>query len=267
MQIDDSQTVDLAAGTTTPLNELPREVFMVDAETQNMLLSERSYLPLGLPLLRETVARMYTRQGLPTTSDQVLITSGAQQAISLITALYVQRGDTVLVEIPTYFGALDIFRLAGARLSGMPIGAEHIEKSMLRDRIRTAGPRLIYLTPTYQNPTGAVMPEITRQAVGALADEFGIPLIEDHTLSQLTLEGTHTGFYYQLQQERHCSGDRLREQALLGRPPRRLGSRSCSGNLSTRAHQNGHRPGLCAADAGDRGSAFRGHRTGQDAPQ
>ena len=65
--------------------------------------------------------------GVPTTSEEILITSGTQQALSLITSLYIQRGDAVLVENPTYFGALDIFRLAGARLSPLPVGLEHVQ--------------------------------------------------------------------------------------------------------------------------------------------
>ena len=64
---------------------------------------------------------------------------------------------------------------------------------MLRDRLVAAGARLMYLAPTYQNPTGAVMPELTRQCVAALADEFGIPVIEDHCLSEMSLEGTPPG--------------------------------------------------------------------------
>ena len=145
IQVDSAAMVDFAAGTTLPLNELPAEMFVPDPEMQDFLLSERSYMPLGLPRLRAAVARMYAGQGLPTTSEQVLITTGAQQAISLITSLYIQRGDAVLVENPTYFGALDAFRLAGARLSPVPVGPEHVERAMLRDRPVAAGARLMYL--------------------------------------------------------------------------------------------------------------------------
>jgi DNA-binding transcriptional MocR family regulator len=193
LQINGAEMVDFAIGATVPLAELPRELFSTDADTQNALLAGRSYMPLGLPLLRAAIARTYTKQGLPTTSEQILPTSGAQQAISLITSLYIQRGDAVLVENPTYFGALDVFRLAGARLSPATVGLEHVLAPMLRDRVLAAGPRLIYLTPTYQNPTGAIMPDSTRQCVAAMADEFGIPVIEDHCLSELSIEGSPPG--------------------------------------------------------------------------
>jgi DNA-binding transcriptional MocR family regulator len=193
LQINDADVVDFGAGITAPLAELPKELFFPDAETQNALLAERGYMSVGLPRLRAAIARLYTKSGLPTVTEQILITSGAQQAISLIASLYIQRGDAVLVENPTFFGALDAFRLAGARLSPVPVGPDHVQASMVRDRILSAGPRLIYLTPTYQNPTGAIMPESTRQAVAAMADEFGIPVIEDHTLSELSIEGSPPG--------------------------------------------------------------------------
>jgi DNA-binding transcriptional MocR family regulator len=193
LEIEGAEILDLAMGSTLPLAELPGEMFVIDSETQKALLAGRGYMPLGLPRLRAALALMYTRQGLPTASEQILVTSGAQQALSLIAALYVQRGDTVLVENPTYFGALDVFRLAGARLSPVPVGPDHVLESMLRDRILASGPRLMYLTPTYQNPTGATMPESTRQRVAAMADEFGIPAIEDHTLSELTFAGSPPG--------------------------------------------------------------------------
>jgi DNA-binding transcriptional MocR family regulator len=146
-QINGAEMVNFASCAIAPLAELPRELFSTDADTQNALLAQSSYMPLGLPLLRAAVARTYTKQGLPTTSEQILPTSGAQQAISLITSLYIQRGDAVLVENPTYFGALDVFRLAGARLSAAPIGLEHVLAPMLRDRVLAAGPRLIYFNP------------------------------------------------------------------------------------------------------------------------
>ncbi len=188
------EAVDLAMGTLFPLAELPAELLAIDAASQRALLTERSYMPLGLPRLRAAIARLYTSHGLPTDTEQILVTSGAQQALSLITALCIQRGDAVLVENPTYFGALDAFRLAGARLSPVPVGPEHVRSSMLRDRLLSVGHRLMYLTPTWQNPTGVVMPESARQSVAALADEFGIPVVEDHTMSDLSIEGTPPGF-------------------------------------------------------------------------
>jgi DNA-binding transcriptional MocR family regulator len=188
LQID-SELIDFAVGTTKPLAELPRELFSASPALQDSLLAERHYMPLGYPALRQAIAAHYSNRGLPTTASQILVTGGAQQAISLVTSAYVQRGDTVLVESPTYFGALDVFRFAGARLAPVVVGPEHVRSNELRDRLLATGPRLVYLTPTYQNPTGVVMPESARREVAQLADEFGVPVMEDHSLSELTIDG------------------------------------------------------------------------------
>jgi DNA-binding transcriptional MocR family regulator len=186
----DEDMVDLASGTTIPLASMVTDAIARSHAIETTVAGTRQYWPLGLPALRDAIARMYARQGLSTTADQVLVTCGAQQAISLVTTLLVQRGDVVLVETPTYFGALDAFRFAGARLAGVPVGERHVDSAMLRDRLFATGPRLIYLTPTYNNPTGSVMPESARRAVARLIEETGVTLVEDHALSDTVLEGS-----------------------------------------------------------------------------
>lgn len=183
----DSETIDFAAATPEPLAALPSNLFTVTPEVQRALLSDRYYAPLGLPILKDAIARYYKQLGIPTDAEQVLVTGGAQQAISLVTGLYVQRGDTVLVENPTYFGALQSFRLAGARFAAATVGPRHVEPESLRDRILANGPRLVYLTPTHHNPTGAVMPEAARREIARLPQEFGIPVVEDCTLGDIEL--------------------------------------------------------------------------------
>jgi DNA-binding transcriptional MocR family regulator len=189
LSIDDKETVDMAVGTPMPLSELPSELYTVSPELQQSFLAERTYMPLGYPPLREAVARLYRRQGIATDANQILVTSGAQQAIALVTALLVQRGDTVIVETPTYFGALDAFRLAGARTVGVPLEHLHVDPTVLRDRLIAHGPRLVHVTPTHQNPTGAVMPASGRRAIAQLAREFGIVVVEDGTLADTTIDG------------------------------------------------------------------------------
>jgi DNA-binding transcriptional MocR family regulator len=187
--IKDSEVVDFAAAITKPLGTLPRHLFSISPDVQEALLSERNYMVLGLPALKDAIARYYRQMGVPTDSDQILVTAGAQQAISLVTGLYVQRGDTVLTENPTYFGALQAFRLAGARLAAVSVGVRHVEAAKLRDRILANGPRLIYLTPTHQNPTGTVMPESDRREVARLSRESGIPVVEDCTVADMQIDG------------------------------------------------------------------------------
>jgi DNA-binding transcriptional MocR family regulator len=189
LQAADAEATDFATGTTEPLSALPASLFTIAPDVQRPLLSARNYFPLGLPALKDAIARQYRQMGIPTTPEQVLVTAGAQQAISLLTSLYVQRGDTVLVENPTYFGALQVFRLAGARLAEVAIGPRHVDPARLRDRILATRPRLVYLTPTHQNPTGAVLPEAARREVARLSQEFGVPILEDCSLSELDIEG------------------------------------------------------------------------------
>lgn len=189
LSVNDSEAIDFAVATPKPLAELPRNLYSISPEVQEALLAERNYMPFGLPALKDAIARYYRQMGIPTETEQILITAGAQQAISLVTGLYVQRGDTVLAENPTYFGALQAFRLAGARLVALSVGARHVAPAGLRDRILVHGPRLVYLTPTHQNPTGAVMPESARRDIAGLSEEFAIPVAEDCTLADLEIDG------------------------------------------------------------------------------
>ena len=133
---------------------------------------------------------MYSNSGLDTTEEQVLITNGAQAAISLCTALYLQSGDSVLVEDPAFFGALDAFRAANARISELPVGPDGVRPAVVRERIKSTAPRLIYLMATYQNPTGSVMPAPARKELARIVTEAGVPMIDDCVLADIVLDGS-----------------------------------------------------------------------------
>jgi DNA-binding transcriptional MocR family regulator len=145
------------------------------------------YLPAGLPELRRGIAKRLDARGLPTREDQVLVTSGAQQAIGLVASLFLQRGDAVALESPTYLGAMDLFTNAGAHLVPVPVGDRGVSAEVLRDVVERASPRLVYLVPTFHNPTGLLVPEATRRAIARIAEETGVPIVEDDTLADLTL--------------------------------------------------------------------------------
>ncbi len=182
--------VNLALGTPLPLTALAGHLFHLPDDEYAALLQDPLYYPLGWPPLRQAIADEYTRGGLDTAPDQVLVTSGAQQAIAVCAMLSLQRGDTALVEDPAYFGALDACRAIGARVSPLPVEAGGVRPAAIRDRLTATGARLIYLTPTFQNPTGAVMPLSARKEVARIVSEHGVPLIEDGTLADVILEGT-----------------------------------------------------------------------------
>ncbi|PNY81475.1 PLP-dependent aminotransferase family protein [Deinococcus koreensis] len=151
---------------------------------------ESVYHPHGLPELRALLAGLYTHDGLPTTPEQVIVTSGAQQAISLLAGTLLRRGDTALLETPTYFGAIDVFRALGAELRGVPVGPGGMNPDTFVQLARDHGPRLAFLTPTFQNPTGTVLPARARERLAAFIAETRLPTIEDDTLIDLSFTGT-----------------------------------------------------------------------------
>ncbi|GGO26779.1 PLP-dependent aminotransferase family protein [Deinococcus humi] len=151
---------------------------------------ESLYHPHGLPELRALLAEIYTREGLPTTPEMVLITSGAQGAISLLAGVFLRPRDRALLETPTYFGAIDAFRAAGAETVGVPVTAEGVGPAAFAGAVQQYSPRLAFLTPTFQNPTGTIMPVKAREQVAAAVADADLPTLEDDTLIDLGFEVT-----------------------------------------------------------------------------
>jgi DNA-binding transcriptional MocR family regulator len=182
--------IDFALGCPLPLECMPTEHFEVPSEEYAALVRDHRYYPMGLTPLRQAIAAFYSSRGLHTTYEQVLVTNGAQQAIALCAALFLQRGDVVLAEDPTFFGALDAFRAVGARVSPLPVQANGVRPSVLRDRISATAARLVYLTPTFQNPTGEVIPKAARREIAQIVSERGVPVIDDESLAEVIFDGT-----------------------------------------------------------------------------
>ncbi|MFF4549734.1 PLP-dependent aminotransferase family protein [Streptomyces sp. NPDC001406] len=142
----------------------------------------------GEPTLRAGLAARISTQGLPTTPDDLLITTGSQQALSLLSTALLDPGDTVLVESPCYLAALQVFGLAGARVVAVP-GDDGVDPAALEDLIRRERPKLLYLVPTFQNPTGRTMPTARRAAVASAAARHGLWIVEDDPYGELRYEG------------------------------------------------------------------------------
>ncbi|MEO1492965.1 MAG: PLP-dependent aminotransferase family protein [Pseudomonadota bacterium] len=151
--------------------------------------------PQGMLELREFVARKMTRdRGMPTTADQVMITSGSLQGLDLVNAVLLSPGDTVIIEENTYGGMLSKVARSGARIVGAPLDEDGIRVDALEeilDRLAADGvvPKYIYTIPTVQNPTGTVMPLERRRALLALAQSRKIPIFEDECYADLVFEG------------------------------------------------------------------------------
>jgi DNA-binding transcriptional MocR family regulator len=152
---------------------------------------QHSYDPLGLLALRERLAKMYGAQGLPTAPDQLLITSGAQQAIRLITAGCLQYGDMVAVEEPTYRGALEVFAQAGCRVQPIPCDVDGMDVSALGFLARSGSVRMAYVQSVH-NPTGAVLSALRRQRLAQVAEGRQLLVIDDTSLSDTQYEGPYS---------------------------------------------------------------------------
>jgi len=143
------------------------------------------YLPL-----REMIARHAGRYGIEVTADNVLITSGSQQALDFIGRLFINNGDHIVVESPTYLGALQAWSAYGA--SYVSVRAD--EHGMIVDELEAAlraGPKFIYILPNFQNPSGSTLTLERRQKLVELADKYGVPIVEDDPYGQLRYSGEH----------------------------------------------------------------------------
>ncbi|MDP9068465.1 MAG: PLP-dependent aminotransferase family protein [Actinomycetota bacterium] len=145
-------------------------------------LGNEGYLPAGVPELRAAIARHLTAQGLPTSADELMITTGAQQALHLVISLYVRPGRRVVLEDPTYAGALPLLRSARARLVPVPIDEHGMCIDRVREAMTTGAPALIYVVPTYHNPTGVLLSEQRRRELVGLASRKRVPIVESLAL-------------------------------------------------------------------------------------
>ncbi|MER7840879.1 PLP-dependent aminotransferase family protein [Streptomyces sp. NPDC096040] len=143
----------------------------------------------GEPALRSGLAARITAQGLPTGPDDLLITTGSQQALSLLASALIDPGDTVLVESPCYLAALQVFGLAGARILPVPGDADGVDPAALEELVRAERPKLLYLVPTFQNPTGRTMPAARRAALATAAARHGLWIVEDDPYGELRYDG------------------------------------------------------------------------------
>ncbi|BBB01513.1 putative transcriptional regulator [Actinacidiphila reveromycinica] len=146
------------------------------------------YHPYGLPELRAVVAERFTRRGLPTVPDQVLVTSGAQHALTLVLGLLAAPGDRIAVENPSYPNALEAIRRARLRTVAVPVADTGWDTGIVASTLRQAVPRLAYLIPDFHNPTGCLMPAGERARVLRAAQHAGTWLVVDETLTELALD-------------------------------------------------------------------------------
>ncbi len=175
---------------------LPPDLFLpgIDRLLRSIVAREGSRaLEMGAPegdeRLRAMVAARLEGAGVATRPRNVIVTCGAQEGVGLIFRALVAPGDTVVVESPTYLGALDALASLGARVLGVPMGPGGADLDTLEATVARARPKLFYTMPTHQNPTGQTMPEAQRLRLLALARRYDFVVVEDAAASDLGYEG------------------------------------------------------------------------------
>lgn len=146
-------------------------------------------LTRGLIPLREIMAERLSKSEGSTPVDNIIITSGAQQAVELITRIFVEPGDTVLTEYPTYVGALQIFQYHKAKVVCAEMDEQGLITEQVEEQIQKHNPKFIYVVATFQNPTGITMFESRRKALIELGIKYGIPIVDDNPYGQLRFIG------------------------------------------------------------------------------
>lgn len=158
-----------------------------------MVIEDPRSLQYGTPQgdlnLRTWIATHCSAAGIPSRAEDILITSGVQQAIDLVARTFVGPGDYVLVESPTFLTALDIFDGRGAKLLGVPVDTEGMRVDIARNLVARFHPKLIYSIPTAHNPTGTTMSEDRRRQLVDLAKQNNLLVLEDDSCSEFTYDG------------------------------------------------------------------------------
>ncbi|MEA2063588.1 MAG: PLP-dependent aminotransferase family protein [Gemmatimonadota bacterium] len=149
----------------------------------------------GYPPLLESLERYVSLGGVDTTREKILPTTGAQQAIQLLTRIFCDPGDVVVVEVPAFIGALAVFVSYGVELAGIPMDEQGLDTTELACRLESLqaeGKRVkfLYTNPTFQNPSGITMSQGRRDELYALCRQFGIPILEDDPYYELYFTGS-----------------------------------------------------------------------------
>ena len=146
-------------------------------------------VPAGYLPLRVAVRDYVRAIGIECRHDDVLITGGAQQAIDLVLQSLMRDGETLVTASPTYLGIMDIAAARHARIRGIPIDDHGIRIDALSEALESYRPRLIYVMPSYQNPTGHLMPMYRRRQLIRLAEQHSIPILEDDVYREFRFDG------------------------------------------------------------------------------
>lgn len=187
--------IAFSAGNPSPESFPAEEMAKIAAEifSNNYAAALQYGITEGLPALREqTFARLKKKFSIGRDFDNLIITSGGQQAIELSTKVLVNEGDTVICEDPSFIGALNAIRSYKPNLVGVPMDEEGIDVARVEEILKTDDKvKLIYVIPTFQNPSGGVMSLARRKALLELAVRYNVMILEDNPYYELRFSGEH----------------------------------------------------------------------------
>ncbi|MDP3114053.1 MAG: PLP-dependent aminotransferase family protein [Candidatus Cloacimonadaceae bacterium] len=162
----------------------------------------------GDVLLRTLMVNRYKAAGVDISIDNMIITTASQQALDLIAKIFVNRGDHVIVGLPSYLGGLSAFNSYGANMIGIPMDEEGEDPAIMEEKLKELAaigkkPKFIYVIPDFQNPAGMTMSESRRKEIIALAHKYDVLIIEDSPYRELRYEGEHQKTMYELDGSGH----------------------------------------------------------------
>ncbi len=161
----------------------------------------------GITKLREALAkRMVDKEGMDVTAKNILITTGSQQGLDLIGKTFLNTGDTVIVGAPTYLGGTNAFNTYRAKMEGIKLDGEGMHPDLLADKLRSlnlhgSNPKLLYIIPSFQNPSGVTLPESRRKKILDIAHEYDVLILEDNPYSELRYDGESIRSIYSMDKE------------------------------------------------------------------
>src|SRR5258706_11296623 len=194
------EIISFAGGLPAP------ELFPLEAfrDSLNLALSNDGAAALqydvteGYPPLKEFLCEWLTQHGLPCTPAEMMLTNGSQQALDLVGKIFLNPNDRILVENPTYLGAIQAFNAYEARYSSVPMDGSGLQIDKAKATIVKDKPKFAYVVPTFQNPSGITMTFSRRKAFLSLARAHGLPIVEDDPYSYLRFSGEAQTSLYSL---------------------------------------------------------------------
>ncbi|HEY3531162.1 MAG TPA: PLP-dependent aminotransferase family protein [Nocardioides sp.] len=184
----DEDVVDLSCAAPSACSGLAA-AFAEAAQDLPLYLGGHGYFPTGLPCLQAAIAATYADRGLPTEPEQILVVPGALSALMIVAQALVGPRDPVLVESPGYPNAQAALARAGARHVGVPMDVDGWDLDAIGRMVKEVRPRLAYLIPDFQNPTGNLMSNAQREQYAALLRRGGTVAVVDESHAQLRLDG------------------------------------------------------------------------------